>query len=334
MNETDSRGGLPQRTLGTLGAVSVLSLGGGGIGQVWGATSREEGIATLREAVDLGITLFDMAPTYGNGLAETLIGEAFGGRLPAGARVTTKCLLGNPPANEVLPRFERSLDDSLARMRLDRVDLFVLHGQLAPDGLGSRRSTPVSLFVEVVRPALESLVQRGRVGAWGITGVEWPSVLLSVLEQSPAPAAIQCIANLLDSPGSMKTSVEAARPRDIIAAAQRNGVGVMGIRAVQAGALTDALDRDCPDDSPEMADYQRATAVRAMARALGESTAALAHRYALSMPGVDTVILGVKNREELRDCVDAARRGPLSLDVIAQIDAAVGRGPAGTGTNT
>jgi len=47
------------RTLGSLGRVSVLTLGGGGIGEVWGATTHDEGIATLREAIDLGITVLD-----------------------------------------------------------------------------------------------------------------------------------------------------------------------------------------------------------------------------------------------------------------------------------
>lgn len=52
----------------------------------------------------------------------------------------------------------------------------------------------------------------------------------------------------------------------------------------------------------------------APAREPGESTAALAHRYALSMAGVDTVVLGVRNRAELRDCLAAEAKGPLAAD--------------------
>src|SRR4029450_10074979 len=54
-------------------------------------------------------------------------------------------------------------------------------------------------------------------------------------------AAVQVVTNLLDSPGAMQRYDEPPRPREIIAAAHRRGIGVMGIRAVQAGALTDAL---------------------------------------------------------------------------------------------
>jgi aryl-alcohol dehydrogenase-like predicted oxidoreductase len=99
----------------------------------------------------------------------------------------------------------------------------------------------------------------------------------------------------------------------------------MGIRAVQAGALTDTFDRKLAESHPEMADYRRAAPFRALAQEIGESPAALAHRYALSMAGVATVVLGVKNRSELRECIAAAERGPLDAELIARIDAAVGR---------
>ena len=89
------------RQLGSLWPVSALTLGGGGIGQVWGATSRDEAVQTVRLAVDSGVTLLDMAPGYGRGEAESVVGEAFQGRLPDGVRVTTKCQLGSPPASEV-----------------------------------------------------------------------------------------------------------------------------------------------------------------------------------------------------------------------------------------
>jgi aryl-alcohol dehydrogenase-like predicted oxidoreductase len=131
---------MEQRTLGALGPASMLTLGGGGLGQVWGTTTREECVATVREAAAAGVTLFDMAPLYGRGLAEEVLGEAFDGRLPEGARVSTKCLLGDPPPGEVPARLERSLEESLARMRLDRVDLFILHGQVVPDERGNRAS--------------------------------------------------------------------------------------------------------------------------------------------------------------------------------------------------
>ena len=113
---------MEQRRFGNLGDVSSLTLGGGGTGHVWGSTTQEEAVATVKAAVDSGITFLDAAPTYGDGKAEDVIGVAFGGRLPDGVRVSTKCRLGNPPPGEVLARLRVSLSDSLARMKLERVD--------------------------------------------------------------------------------------------------------------------------------------------------------------------------------------------------------------------
>jgi len=136
---------------------------------------------------------------------------------------------------------------------------------------------------------------------------------------------VQCIANLLDSPGSLKFFEGPAKPRAVIAAAKANGVGVMGIRAVQAGALTAAIDRELPPDHAEVRDYARAERYRRLCAELGENPAVLAHRYALSINGVDTVVLGVKNRRELAECVAAANAGPLPAELITRIDSVVDR---------
>ncbi len=88
---------------GELFDVSRLTLGGGGIGQVWGPTSRDEAIATVRAAHEAGVNLFDMAPLYGNGEAETVMGLAFASGYPEDARVTTKCMLGNVMAADIEP---------------------------------------------------------------------------------------------------------------------------------------------------------------------------------------------------------------------------------------
>jgi aryl-alcohol dehydrogenase-like predicted oxidoreductase len=317
---------------GSLPAVSTLTLGGGGIGMLWGATTNEECVATVRAAVDAGINLLDLAPRYGDGKAESIVGVAFGGRLPAGVRVTSKCLLGDAPPAEVEARLRQSIAESLARMRLKHLDVFFLHSNVVPDDHPMRRRdnaptrmTPYWLFVGTVRPALERLKGEGLIGGWGLTGIGHPDTIIKLLGERPAPAVVQCIANLLDSPGSLKFFEGPAKPRSVIAAAKANGVGVMGIRVVQAGALTAAIDRELPPDHEEVRDYARAAGFRRLSAELGENPAAIAHRYALAMPGVDTVVLGVKNRQELAECVAAAEAGPLPAELMARVDATVDR---------
>ncbi len=315
-----------QRPFGKLGTASALTLGGGGLGRIWGPTTREECVATVREAVESGIDVLDLAPSYGNGEAESVIGEAFGGALPTGVRVTTKCRVGATPPEQVYNLLSESLSGSLERMRIERVDVMFLHNAVTLGDEGGDRLTTVASVVEGVAPAFERLIAEGRIGHWGLTGISHADALSHLLENGPRPDFIQCIANLLDSAGGLLQGGGPARPRDIIAAANANGVGVMGIRAVQAGALTDAIDRPLPEGHSELADYARAATFRAIAAEAGQSAAYLAHCYALSMEGVSTVVLGVKNREELRECVVAEAAAPLDAELMARIDAAAGRG--------
>jgi aryl-alcohol dehydrogenase-like predicted oxidoreductase len=304
-------------------------LGGGGIGMVWGETTIDECVATVHAAVAAGINLIDLAPRYGDGKAEQAVGEAFTGRLPYGVRVTSKCNLGSPSPEEIEPLLRRSIEGSLERLRLSRLDLFFLHSNVVPDAnhLAQRpdaasRMTIYATFVEHIRPLFERLVGEGVIGAWGLTGIGHPDTIIKLLGERPAPAAVQCIANLLDSPGALKFFDGPAKPRAIMAAARANGVAVMGIRAVQAGALTSALDRLLPADHPEMLDYARAAGFRELAEELGVTPAVLAHRYALSLD-IDTLVLGVKNRTELAECVAAAEAGLLPLELMARVDQAV-----------
>ncbi len=325
---------MQQHRFGKLPPVSALTLGGGGLGMLWGATSFDECVATVHAAVEAGVTLLDLAPRYGDGKAEEVVGAAFAGTLPPGVRVTSKCNLGNPPPDQVESRLRRSIEESLQRLRLSRLDLFFLHCNVAPTDHSMwgnpeavPRLTSYGLFTEHVRPAFERFVAEGLIGAWGLTGIGHPETIIRLLGERPAPSAVQCIANLLDSPGGLKFFAGPARPRAVMAAARSNGVGVMGIRAVQAGALTAAIDRPMPADHPEMHDYARAAGFRALCTELGEDPAVLAHRYALGLD-IDTLVLGVKNRAELAACVAAAEAGPLPADLVARIDATVDRAAA------
>ncbi len=314
-----------QRPFGKLGVASALTLGGGGIAGIWGQTTREECVATVREAVDSGIDLLDLAPSYGAGEAESVIGAAFDGKLPPDVRITTKCRVGDTPPDRVYDLLSESLAGSLERMKIDHVDVMFLHNSVALGDEGGERVTTATSVAEAVAPAFERLIAEGRVRYWGLTGIGQADALIELLTNGPRPDYVQCIANLLDSPGGLLRGGGPARPRDIIAAAKANDVAVMGIRAVQAGALTGAIDRPLPDGHSELADYARAAPFRAIANEVGKSAAFLAHQYALSIDGVSTVVLGVKNRDELRECIRAEAAAPMDPALMERIDRAVGR---------
>jgi hypothetical protein len=83
-----------QNSFGKLWPVSALTLGGGGIGMVWGETTFDECVATVHAAIAAGINLIDLAPSYGDGKAEQVVGEAFGGHLLALGPIPSSC--GSP----------------------------------------------------------------------------------------------------------------------------------------------------------------------------------------------------------------------------------------------
>jgi aryl-alcohol dehydrogenase-like predicted oxidoreductase len=95
----------------------------------------------------------------------------------------------------------------------------------------------------------------------------------------------------------------------------------MGIQPVHSGALTDGFDRDVPP--PMAALFERAAPLRALAAELGEPTPVVAQRYALGLPHLSTVVIGVKNRRELEDALRAEAAGPLPAELAAQITEAL-----------
>lgn len=320
---------MQHNSLGTLFEVSALTLGGGGIGQVWGETTREESVATVREAYSAGITLFDMAPMYGDGEAERVMGQAFSAGYPDDVRLTSKCMIGAVAPEAIETRLNDSLQGSCERLGREHIDVFILHGFVIPDGWQAAKRPTVlphisvehSVYTNVVIPVFESWIASGRIGAFGVTAAGIQESNLSVLADAKPPGVVQCITNLLDSPGSMAIADEVPKPRAVINAAQAAGIGVMGIRAVAAGALATAIDREVKPHSAEAQDFQRSSAFRAFAADSGVSPAALAHRYALSMAGVDTLVLGVKNRAELNECLQAEAAPRFNATEMSDIEA-------------
>jgi len=319
------------RSFGRLGAVSALSLGGGGVRGVYGSVAHAEAVATVRAAVDAGITLLDLAPTYGPGErspdAELLVGGAFSGRLPEGIRVTSKVMLGDTiPTRALVRSIRTSLKRSLERLRVDRLDILFLHSYVRPSGKAKPLPDVIDIATvrEIVRPELERLAGEGLIAGWGLTGIGHPDAICALLADEGTPAAIQCVTNALDSVGDMWPFDAADRPdnRRIRSAAVKRDVAVMGIRAAAAGALTDHLDRTTDAAAPAAVDHRRGGGFRELARAKGVSAAELAHRYALSLEGVATVIVGAKTPLELAECLRAQAAGPLDRDEVREVEAA------------
>ena len=327
---------MEKRSFKPYGSISALTLGGGGLGQVWGETTREEAIETVNLAVENGINHLDVAPMYGKGEAERVVGEVFKGKDLGDVKITTKCRLGTLPDEEVYERLISSLNKSLDNLNMERVDLFLLHSQLRQDDfqlytLNEHRetnTTSLSCYYNAVIPAFERLKQEGKIGSWGIGGLGQTQAILEVLNHEIQPEAVQCVVNPLNSAGAIGYVDQDFDPQKILTESQKVGVPILGIRAVQAGALTLEMDREPHPsgfDIKDFEDYDKAEPFRKLASEWKMNPSILAHRYALSAEKVSSVILGVKNRAELLDCIEAESLGELNHDQISTIDTALSR---------
>jgi aryl-alcohol dehydrogenase-like predicted oxidoreductase len=131
-------------------------------GWMWGGTDEAQAIATIRSAVDRGVTLIDTAPVYGFGQAEEIVGKALAeGGLRARVQVATKVGLawkdGKPYRDSRPARIRQEIEDSLRRLRSDVIDLYQVHW---PD-----LQTPI----ENTARTLEDLRSQGKIRAIGVS---------------------------------------------------------------------------------------------------------------------------------------------------------------------
>jgi len=133
--------------------VPALGLGTYRMGE--SSRSREQEIATLQLGLDSGVRVVDTAEMYGDGGAERVVGEALRGGRRDKAFIVTKVL----PSNAGRRRLAAACERSLARLSIDRIDLYLLHW---------RGATPLAETVE----AFEQLVQQDRIARWGVSNFD------------------------------------------------------------------------------------------------------------------------------------------------------------------
>jgi aryl-alcohol dehydrogenase-like predicted oxidoreductase len=314
---------MQQRVLGKTGfQVSAITLGGGGIGMVWGPTTEEECIETVKQAVACGINFIDVAPVYGKGKAEEIVGKAWPELTPK-PLIATKVFVMPDERRDLAGAVRRSLEGSLKRMGLERVDVFQLHNQIEPhEPVSPRRLT----LREVVGPsgvleAMQRLKEEGLVQSLGFTGIARHDVVRELFADGRL-ATVQLVTNILCSEGEMGASGDAPfrNHLEMVRLAQEAGFGVFGIRPFAAGSLTAAIDRALPADHPVARDFALAQQqLSFLIAATSSSLASAAMRYALSISGVSTVVTGAKNRTELAEAVAVAEVGPLPPALMERI---------------
>src|SRR4030088_1112722 len=148
-----------------------LSVLGFGCGAVGGLMVRGDPLDTERtseRAIAAGVNYFDTAVQYGNGESEKNLGRVLQRLKPANVAVgTNKVRLPASDFGGIADAVAKSLEGSLARLRLDRVDIFHLHNAITETSGGEALS--VRQVLGDVVPAFERLRQPGKMGFFGVT---------------------------------------------------------------------------------------------------------------------------------------------------------------------
>ena len=289
--------------------VSRAGFGGGGIGQVWGATTEAEAISSVHRALDLGITFFDVAPSYGDGKAEDALGKALIGRREP-VVVATKVRLRADEMDDVASAVQRSVERSLNRLRRDAVDVLHVHNRFTEQRDQALDSITGDDVLGPVLDAYKEMQHQGKTRFIGLSAMdhhlptmhrlinsgEYDTVLayynlLNLTAQDPKPAG----ADIFDS-------------GQIIPMARSQGMGIIGIRSHAAGALTPALDRPPnPGDALMAADLRKAAMLDFLLDGPIETLSQAAMVFSLMNRDIHSTVPGVKNvaeAEETARCVD------------------------------
>jgi L-galactose dehydrogenase/L-glyceraldehyde 3-phosphate reductase len=318
------------RTLGKTGLrVSALGFGCGNVGGLMVRGTPADRERAVARAIELGINYFDTAPSYGNGLSERHLGQALSA-LKADVYVGTKFRLTAAETGHLRRATVQSLEASLQRLGLARVDLLQLHNHIGLQRSADADILSIEDVLQEVVPALQSLQQQGKIRFYGITALGETATLHRVIDAGVFHTAQVCY-NLLNP--SASTSVPAGFPAQdferLLDHTHTQHMGVIGIRVLAAGALSGSEARH-PIAVPTVApiasgpdyatDVQRAQILRSLERDRHvENLVEASLRFALSNPTLSTVLLGYSSLEHLELAATYIARGPLPTTTLDRL---------------
>jgi aryl-alcohol dehydrogenase-like predicted oxidoreductase len=315
------------RTLGHSGIeASTLALGTMMFGS-WGNTDESECHRMVDMAIDAGVTLFDTADIYDQGVSEHILGDALRGRRGK-VVLATKC--GNPmgedPAHRGLSKrwVMQACEDSLRRLDVEYIDLFQMH---RPDP-----DTPIEETIE----AFNDLITAGKIRAYGtstFTAAQLGAAYAAANGAgSVAPTSEQPPYSIL-ARGIETDVLPALADADVgaIVWAPLNGGWLTG--KYQGEATPEAGSRaerkpdhfDHGEDAIRTAKLQAVDALQRVADDAGIGLVQLALGFVLASPTVTAAIIGPRTLPQLSQLLEAGHVD-LSPDVLAAIDAIVAPG--------
>lgn len=319
-------------------AVSEVGFGCGGNAGLMVRGTEAEQRRVIEHALARGVTYFDTAPDYGEGVAETNLGRALAA-LGARPVVVTKVEIRAENLDDIAGHVERSTEASLRRLGLDAVDVLQIHnGPVAQRPVLEGRRYSTLGIEDFLRPggAMEGVERVLRAGKARYAGFicrgDDAAQALELLKTGLFHLLNVPYTLLNPTPGHAWPDGPVARPDygDIITLAQMQGAGVAAFSPLAGGLLTPAVlegqgahplarTRDVASyEASGLARKARTFAALAAGSDLG--LIELAYRFILGHPGVATILGGISSVEQLDDSVDAVERGPLPPPVAQAVE--------------
>src|ERR1700692_274247 len=310
--------------------LSVLGFGCGAVGgfMVRGDPADQERV--IARAIAAGVNYFDTAVQYGDGESENNLGRVLRKLKPANVAVGTKVRLPPGEFSRIADAVTISLEGSLARLVLERVDIFHLHNPITGTGGGSALS--VAQVLGDVVPAFERLRAQGKIRFLGMTAVGDTAARNKVIDAGAFDSA-QVVYNMLNPSASepLPQNYPAQDYARMFDHTRASGVGVVGIRVLAGGALSGSAERHpIAGPAPEPigsamsyeADVDRARRLMPLVKdGCATSLTEAATRFALSHPAMGTILVGMATPQQFEDALAAAQKGPLPQAALDRLSA-------------
>jgi len=321
---------MQSRSLGKTGlTVSTLGFGCGNVGGLIIRGTPAERERAVARAMELGVNYFDTAPSYGDGESERNLGQVLKA-LKSRVQVGTKFRLDPHDLHDIPGAVARSLDQSLKRLAMERVDLFQLHNRIE-SARGAGALSLGDVLNEVV-PAVQKLRQQGKVGFCGITALGETRALHQAIDSGTIDTAQVCYNLLNPSAGFQVPSGFPAQDfGGLLNRTRERRMGVIVIRVLAAGALSGVEARhpvavpsvDPIATAPDYrTDVTRAQRLGALVReGHVENLIEASIRLAVSSDAVSTVLVGYSSLEHLEAAAAAVNRGPLPPAALQRLGA-------------
>jgi aryl-alcohol dehydrogenase-like predicted oxidoreductase len=309
---------MEQRAIERMGrSFSVVGLGTWQLGADWGTVDAQAARSVLATAAEHGVTFFDTADVYGDGLSERFCAE-LRARHP---EVVLATKMGRR-VEQLTENYSREHllawnDRSRANLGVEQIDLVQLH--CPPDGVYAS---------DEVFDALDEMVAEGRVRAYGVS-VETCAQALAAIAR-PHVATVQIILNCF----RLKPLEE------VLPAAREAGVGIIARVPLASGLLSGNYDEHTAFAADDHRSFNRhgeafdvgetfagvpfevgLAAVRELRGLVAADVpmARFALRWVIDQPGVSTVIPGARNSDQVLQNVAAAAMDPLSEEQLAGV---------------